>query len=274
MKPAEDRKRRAAKAVLAGRVPVAPGAALRRRGALRRAIVLPFLITGGAAIALIAAHAIPFGDWRGRLEPALIAAGFGLDQVTLHGHRFTTDSDIFDALDLPNVRTMAGLDTAAIRARLHRLPWVESATLAKVYPGRLSVQITERAAFALWLRGEDAILVDVSGRPLSAVNPREAPVFPRISGAGAPAEAAALLETLAHFPDVRARLSRANRIDERRWSLELTQGVRLELPAEGEASALAALFKSAAGPGWLAKPGHVIDLRSATEIAVRVMEVR
>ena len=41
-----------------------------------------------------------------------IAAGFGINQVNVTGQHFASDSDIYDAIDLTNVRTFAAFDSA------------------------------------------------------------------------------------------------------------------------------------------------------------------
>jgi cell division protein FtsQ len=203
------------------------------------------------------------------IEQAWISAGFGLDEVTVSGHRFTADADIFDALDLPHVKTITALDATRVQAQLQRLPWVESATIARVYPGRAHVHVTERAAFAVWVREQTGVLIDSAGRTLSAVGLSDAPGLPRIAGEGAPEAAPALFATLNHFEAIRSRLVVAQRVTMRRWSLMLTNGIRLELPSEGEATAMSDLLKDDAGRSLLARPNVIIDLRSRSQIAWR-----
>jgi cell division protein FtsQ len=199
-------------------------------------------------------------------EQVLTAAGFGLDEVDVSGHRFTPDSDVFDSLDLANVKTMIALDTARVQARLERLPWVSTATLTRNFPGRISVTLTERAAYAVWINGSGAVLVDKTGRELSAIRPADMPHLPRISGIGAPQAAGSLYQMLANYPTVAGRLQLATRLDGRRWSLTLANGVQVELPSEGEATALAGALQDA--PEVLDAPRTIVDLRSSTRIAV------
>ena len=227
-------------------------------------------LAAGAALILNAAsvaqalRAVP-----GHFDEVAIAAGLGIDEVSVAGHRFTADSDIFDALDLANVRTMAALNSRAVQARIERLPWVATATISRVFPGRIDVAVTERSPSAVWLNGTGATLVDDTGRLLSAVPPAHAPSLLRLSGEGAPAAAKALLATLAHYPDINARLERATRVTGRRWSLDLTDGLRLELPPEGEATALAALMGDPSSRALLETKNTIVDLRSRREIATR-----
>lgn len=202
-------------------------------------------------------------------ETVLTAVGFGIDEVTLTGHRFTDDRDIFDALDLANVKTMPGLRSAAVQARLQKLPWIATASLTRVYPGRIDVVVTERTPFAVWTRGTAAMLIDATGRELSAVRPTELTALPRIAGEGAPEAAFALFEMLAHVPQIKARVQWATRMTGRRWSLQLDHGVRLDLPPEGEATALEGLLAEPAFAALLGQSDTIIDLRSRTRIAAR-----
>ena len=48
--------------------------------------------------------------------------GLGLTQVQLSGHRFTTDTAVFDALELERVRSLYSFDALAARARIEKLP--------------------------------------------------------------------------------------------------------------------------------------------------------
>ncbi len=228
-------------------------------------------VTGAAIIVtgMATGKLAPTTQGPSRFDQVLTAAGFGIDEVAVSGHRFTADSDIFDALDLPNVTTMAALQSAQIQARLRKLPWVATANITRVFPGRVDVAVTERTPFAAWLNGSTTILVDATGRELSAVRDSDWPNLPRIKGAGAPEAANALFQMLASVPEIGQRLQLATRITQRRWQLQLTNGVRLELPPEGEATALASLLAGKSAAAWLDKPNTIVDLRSPTRIAAR-----
>jgi cell division protein FtsQ len=61
----------------------------------------------------------------------------------------------------------------------------------------------------------------------------------RVSGEGAAQEAAALSALLGDFPQIARRVESAERVGTRRWTLHLAGGTSVELPATGEADALA-----------------------------------
>ncbi|MEI9900121.1 MAG: FtsQ-type POTRA domain-containing protein [Hyphomicrobium sp.] len=68
--------------------------------------------------------------------------GLRIEQVALSGQRFTSDSDVFGAIDLPNSGSLLTFDASAARGRIERLPWVKSASISRIYPASLEVRIT------------------------------------------------------------------------------------------------------------------------------------
>jgi cell division protein FtsQ len=200
------------------------------------------------------------------LERLIELAGFGLTQVSVTGHRYTLDSDIFDAIGLENAHTMLSFDTRAAQDRIERLPWVERASIERVLPDRLEVRIWERSASAVWRRGERSFLIDRSGRLLAAVPGEAMPSLPRIAGEGAAGEAAALHTLLAEHSAFMARVASAERVGQRRWRLRLADGGTVELPAHGEEEAIARALRVAAAR----VPGAIdIDVRVPARTLVR-----
>ncbi len=203
------------------------------------------------------------------LQRAARFMGFGIDQVTLSGHHFTFDRDVFDALDLANVRTFAALDTAAVKSRIERLPWIDTAEITRVYPGRLEIRVTERKPFALWSRADRHYVIDKTGRTLAAVSGEALPNLPRFAGEGAAALASGFLDSLARYPDVASRLNEAERISERRWRLKLANSTTIELPPDGEIGALEELSRDAALVRLVTAGQTTLDFRGPGRVAIR-----
>lgn len=203
------------------------------------------------------------------IERIVELAGFGLTQVSLTGHRYTPDSDVFDAIGLATARTLLSFDLRAAQDRIERLPWVERASIERVLPDSLEVRISERSPFAVWQLGERTFLIDRSGRVLSTVPRNTMPSLPRVAGEGAATEAAGLFALLAGHPALMARVEIAERVGSRRWVLRLTGGGTVQLPARGEADALARALRVAAAPGPDARE---IDVRVPGRTLVREPE--
>jgi cell division protein FtsQ len=202
-------------------------------------------------------------------EEALAWAGLGIDQVALSGQRFTPDSDIFEAVDLPNARSLLTFDSAAARARIEELPWIETASINRVFPGSLDIRVTERTPIALWQRGDRAFLIDATGRVLSGVKPGSNVALPRVTGDGAPAQAQQLFELMKRFPRIWQRFRLAERIDERRWSLHLDHRVTIHIAPDRESVAFAALTSPDSLGALLSGHDIIIDLRTNGRVTVR-----
>lgn len=223
-----------------------------------------------AATALVLAIpgqvANPAEPFIAEIERLAEAAGLGLEQVAVTGHRYTNDGDVFDAVDLGHARTLLTFDSRAARARIEQLPWVARASIERVIPDRIEVRVFERVPFAVWRLGSRHLLIDRSGRVLMPVYADTMPNLPRLSGEGAAGGAAALYDLLAARPQLLARVELAERIGGRRWTLRLSGGGAIHLPADNEAAALT-LAAQAAAAGIA--PDSEIDLRIPGRVLLR-----
>ncbi|MGQ0457057.1 MAG: cell division protein FtsQ/DivIB [Hyphomicrobium sp.] len=231
------------------------------------------VISAAAGILVISAQApglAVIGDRiSARVVEGAVALGFGIDQVNLTGQRFVADADVFDALDLGNVRTFWQLDADAALKRIERIAWVDTAQVTRVYPARLDIEIRERKPAALWMRGDAQYLVDATGRVLSPAATTHAWVLPQISGEGANSDAASLIAALARHPEIARRVATSERVADRRWRLRLSNGGLIELAAEREIEGLNQVAQSSALRNALAGEPVSIDVRSAGRVAVR-----
>jgi cell division protein FtsQ len=177
----------------------------------------------------------------GQVEAGLEWANLGLQQITVAGHRYTADTDIYAALDLDNARTLLTFDARAAKARLEQLPWVAKATIERIAPDAVAVTVGERTPFAVWREGERHWLIDRQGRKLQLAPANVLPHLPRVSGDGAGSEVVALTLLLAGHPAVAPKVELAERVAGRRWTLHMVGGLGVDLPAEGAAEALGRL---------------------------------
>ncbi len=203
-----------------------------------------------------------------KAQEALLGLGFGIDQVSLSGHRFTSDRDVFQALDLQHARTFAAFDAVAALRRIENLPWVETAQITRLYPGGLNVEVRERRPAALWDYKGKTYLIDDTGRALgaSAANGWQ---LPRVAGDGANSEAAMLFTALSRHPDIAKAVMRSDRIGARRWSLLLKNGSRLELAADREVEGLEQISSNPILRRALGGSAFAVDVRTPGRLAMR-----
>jgi cell division protein FtsQ len=250
-----------------------PGPKSRRRAYKRRlgfAVftglfgVLAFsILTDGGRKTRTALPLLPHAD------QVLAWTGLRIEQVTLSGQRFASDIDVFEAIDLKTGRSLATFDSQAARQRIEKLPWIETASINRVYPGALEVHVVEREPAAVWSHEGRTHLIDATGRVLSTVRSGEHPELPQFTGAGAPEHAQTLLDLMARFPLIAERFERAERVGDRRWTLHLRERTTVHLGAGHEAVAFAKLSSPDALAALLSGRDLTIDLRTRGRVAVR-----
>jgi cell division protein FtsQ len=198
-----------------------------------------------------------------------IAAGFGINQVNVSGQHYASDNDIYDALDLTNVRTFAAFDSEAVLKRIERIPWIDKAQLTRVYPGTLDIVVRERTPAIVWTRGNENYLVDATGRVLGPMPVASGWALPRVVGEGATDAAAPMLAALRQYPAIEKQYAYAERVAERRWRIVLKTGTVLELGADREIEGLQEIASSAAATPALKGTPMIIDVRTPGRVAMR-----
>jgi cell division protein FtsQ len=189
------------------------------------------------------------------------AGGFEVRFVNLEGQKETSDSAIVAAIGLGPDVSLLSLDVTGVRERLESLPWVREATVRKVLPETLDVDIVEASAFARWrLEGEE-VLIAADGTVLSDDVSWRFRDLPLVAGRGANTAVRQALSLLSAHPQVERRTVAAILVNERRWDLRLTDGSTLRLPETGASAALDRFARLESESDILAAGPVVVDLR-------------
>ncbi len=110
-----------------------------------------------------------------------------VDQVTIRGATFTSPALVNRAAGLGDRPQLADVDPVSAVRSLEKLPWVQTATLTRHWPGSVAVVLVERAPLAtLAAAGGGWALVDRTGRVLD-VQPEAPPGMAIVVGPSAPA---------------------------------------------------------------------------------------
>lgn len=97
-----------------------------------------------------------------------------VDRVHVRGAQHVTAADVRKAARVPLHQPMLFLDTGAIARRVEQLPWVEHASIQRVYPGTVRILVDEYAPTAYVRAGTSFVLLASNGRAIaitSAVDP-------------------------------------------------------------------------------------------------------
>ncbi len=230
---------------------------------------------GSISAAALLAASLVYGVSLGGHGPALLdfvtaRSGFQISAVRLTGQIETSDSALMAALSIEPGGSLLAFDVAAGRDRLATLPWIASATIRKLYPDALSVEVTEKQAFARWHDGSRVFLIDRGGVLITDEYDPSYDDLPLVAGRGAPPLADAALAMVAAHEGLAGRVAALVRVGDRRWDVMLTDGPTIRLPEENQEAALAEVVRLEAQAKLLQRDVAVIDLRIPDRITVRL----
>ena len=94
------------------------------------------------------------------------ALGFPIKAVTITGARELTEGEILKLAGVGPRNSLLFLDVAAVRARLKAVPLIKEASVSKLYPNRLLVEVEERQPAALWQKDGVVAIVAADGTPI------------------------------------------------------------------------------------------------------------
>jgi cell division protein FtsQ len=236
---------------------------------------------GSSAAALLLLASASYGALKGGHVPEITAqvqdicdaaangAGFGISEVALVGEHEVSRDNILTLAGVTGHSSLLFLDAARMRARLLTNPWIAEATVLKLYPGRLRIEITERKAFALWQKGGQVSLIAADGTVLESSIPQRFASLPQVVGPGAEQGARDFLSLVARYPDIARMVEASVLVAERRWNLHLKGGLEVLLPEREPEHALMTLVNLDRNKKLFSRDIVAVDLRLADRVTVR-----
>jgi cell division protein FtsQ len=200
------------------------------------------------------------------------SAGFRITTVAINGRKQLSQDEVLAIGGVNGRSSLLFLDAATVRDKLKANPWISDATILKLYPGRLQVDITERSAFALWQQDGRLSVISDDGAVLEPYVSRRFVTLPLVVGKGAATRARDFLALLDRYPQVRAVTKAAIFVGERRWNLRLKDGLDIRLPENDVGNALAALSKLDKDDKLFSRDIVAVDMRLPDRLTVQLSE--
>lgn len=236
---------------------------------MRRGLMVLALLVGGVAVwqlhEPIGALANTLG---GVAQGEFAQAGLAISEISISGQTLTSEQAIFDALAIPPETPTLAFDIAAARERIAALPAIDTVSVRKTLPGHIEVLVTEKEPVARWRVDGVTFLIDGVGTQIGEDH-GDYSELPLVIGDGAADDALAMIRAMRHVPDLEKGLLALSRIGDRRWDLIYDTGLRIQLPEQGVAQALAKLVGYQLQYQLLDRDVSVIDLRVDSVVAVR-----
>ncbi len=210
---------------------------------------------------------------RDMADSAANLAGFRIANVNLSGQNHVTPGDILATAGVKPTSSLLFLDAEAARTRLEGLAWIKRATVQKLYPDRLDIQVVEREGFALWQKDGKINVIARDGTVIAPYSDDPRYIrLPIVVGDGAEKNVTEIVEALSLVPGVRDQVRAAIRVADRRWTLKMRSGIDVRLPEKDIATALQELAVLDRDKQLLSRDITIIDLRLPDRVSVRLSD--
>jgi len=200
------------------------------------------------------------------------SAGFRITTVAINGRKHLSQDEVLAVGGVNGRSSLLFLDAATVRDKLKANPWIADATILKLYPGQLQIDIVERTAFALWQQDGRLSVISEDGAVLEPYMSRRFATLPLVVGKGADVRARDFLALLDRYPQVRAVTRAAILVGERRWNLRLNDGLDIRLPENDIGNALAMLSKLDKEDRLFSRDITAVDMRLPDRLTVQLSE--
>jgi cell division protein FtsQ len=200
------------------------------------------------------------------------AVGFRITALAINGRKQLTQDEVLASGGVNGRSSLLFLDAAAVRERLKANPWIAEATVLKLYPGHLQIDLVERTAFALWqCDGRLSVIAD-DGAVLEPYVARRFLSLPLVVGKGAETHAREFLALLSRYPQVSSATKAAIFVGERRWNLRLKDGLDIRLPELEVGGALLALSKLDKEDHLFSRDIVAVDMRLSDRLTLQLSD--
>ena len=161
---------------------------------------------------------------------------------------------------------------AQARAKLEADPLIKQASVRKLYPNQVVIEIVERTPYAVWQKDGDVSAIAADGAPIDEVTDSRYADLPFVVGEGRERAGARIRRTSGR--DGRIEASRRGRVlvDQRRWNLRLKSGLDVKLPEDQSASRDRRASRSATPIPILEKDAMALDFRVPGKVFVRLTD--
>lgn len=160
----------------------------------------------------------------------LSKAGLRVEEVLLQGREHESAERITRVLSIKRGEPILAINLQDVRERLEALSWVRVASVERHFPNTVRIKIVERQPMALWQRENKLALIDNEGVIITTKKLERFRHLLVVVGKTAPAHTASLIQTLANDLDLRKRVNAAVRIGDRRWNIQMDNGIYVRLP--------------------------------------------
>ena len=206
---------------------------------------------------------------RWQLVSISLSAGLKVEEILVVGRNETKREDLLKAIRVARGMPILTVDLDAARRRVEALPWVHRASVERILPDTILLNVEERKPIALWQHNGKFALIDGKGEVILNTGLQRFSDLVVVVGKDAPTHASELLDLLAAAPELVPMVKSAVWVGDRRWNLRLQGGIDVRLPEVDPTAAWIRLAAYEKAHHVLERDVQVLDLRAPDRLIVR-----
>jgi cell division protein FtsQ len=210
-----------------------------------------------------------YGEPRHMLARAL---GFGIERVTITGLSGLSEQEVLVAAGIDSKTSLVFFDADEARRQLEATPLIREAAVRKLYPGEVSISLTEREPYALWQVKGELFVIAADGTVIDKMDDGRFAHLPLVVGVDANNRAREYLALRSEAGPIAPHIRAATLVSGRRWNLKLDNGMDVRLPEVKPEVALQRLVSLESDARILDKDVLAIDLRQPDRVVMRLSE--
>jgi len=260
---------RSARASLRWRIRLDRPASRKLEIALTVAVLLGAGLLGaerGGQLDAVTAQYGGVGDW------IACTLRLGVRMVTVSGATHMSERKILAIAGVDDKKSLPFFDVAQARARLEADPLIKQASVRKLYPNQIVIEIVERTPYAVWQKDGDVRAIAADGAPIDEVNDGRYADLPFVVGEGANGRVREFVALLDAMDELKPRVEAGVLVDQRRWNLRLKSGIDIKLPESDPEAAIAELLILQRQSRILEKDVLALDFRVPGRVFARLSE--
>ena len=196
-------------------------------------------------------------------------AGFKVNDIFVIGRSETKQDVLLNAIRLTRGAPILAFDLKAAQKRIENLRWIKRATVKRMLPDTVLLDLVEHKPLALWQHKGSFSLIGMDGEVILQKDLDKFSDLMVVVGADAPKHTFELLKALNTEPDLMRLVKAAVRVGGRRWNLRLKGGVDVRLPEANTAEAWTRLAEYERSHQVLKREIKILDLRLPDRLIVR-----
>jgi cell division protein FtsQ len=206
------------------------------------------------------------GDWLGR------SLGLGVAVVTVSGATHMSEARILAIAGIDASRSLPLFDVAQAKAKLEADPLVKQASVRKLYPNQVVIEIVERTPYAVWQKDGDVSAIAADGATIDPVADSRYADLPFVVGEGANGRVREYVGLLDAMDELKPRVEAGVLVGQRRWNLRLKSGLDVKLPEDNPQAAITELLTLQRQSRILEKDAMAVDFRVPGRVFVRLTD--